>query len=70
MITDLVNYVNNVIRLFYIIVFLYTVHCLDIFWMNFDHKNKFVVSVFEMSGIAQARLSEERKAWRKDHPFG
>ena len=24
----------------------------------------------EMSGIAQARLSEERKAWRKDHPFG
>ena len=24
----------------------------------------------EMSGIAQARLSEERKCWRKDHPFG
>ena len=23
-----------------------------------------------MSGIAQARLSEERKNWRKDHPFG
>ena len=23
-----------------------------------------------MSGIAQARLSEERKHWRKDHPFG
>ena len=23
-----------------------------------------------MAGIAQARLSEERKAWRKDHPFG
>ena len=23
-----------------------------------------------MSGIAQARLSEERKAWRKEHPFG
>ena len=23
-----------------------------------------------MSGIAQARLSEERKSWRKDHPFG
>merc|ERR1712227_1088803 len=22
------------------------------------------------SGIAQARLSEERKSWRKDHPFG
>lgn len=22
-----------------------------------------------MSGIALARLSEERKAWRKDHPF-
>ena len=23
-----------------------------------------------MNGIACARLSEERKAWRKDHPFG
>ena len=23
-----------------------------------------------MSGIAAARLSKERKAWRKDHPFG
>lgn len=23
-----------------------------------------------MSGIAQARLSAERKSWRKDHPFG
>jgi len=23
-----------------------------------------------MSGIAIARLSEERKAWRKEHPFG
>jgi ubiquitin-conjugating enzyme E2 I len=23
-----------------------------------------------MSGIAVGRLSEERKAWRKDHPFG
>ncbi|KAK7507933.1 hypothetical protein BaRGS_00000898 [Batillaria attramentaria] len=23
-----------------------------------------------MSGIAQARLSEERKLWRKDHPHG
>ncbi|CAN0424173.1 unnamed protein product [Pylaiella littoralis] len=23
-----------------------------------------------MSGIAEARLKEERKAWRKDHPFG
>lgn len=23
-----------------------------------------------MSGIAVARLAEERKAWRKDHPFG
>lgn len=22
-----------------------------------------------MAGIAIARLSEERKAWRKDHPF-
>jgi len=22
-----------------------------------------------MSGIAIARLAEERKAWRKDHPF-
>ena len=24
---------------------------------------------FEMSGIALGRLSEERKTWRKDHPF-
>lgn len=24
----------------------------------------------EMSGIAVARLGEERKNWRKDHPFG
>ncbi|PRD35402.1 UNVERIFIED_CONTAM: ube2i [Trichonephila clavipes] len=24
----------------------------------------------KMSGIAIARLAEERKAWRKDHPFG
>uniref|UniRef100_A0A2S2PTF1 SUMO-conjugating enzyme UBC9 n=1 Tax=Schizaphis graminum TaxID=13262 RepID=A0A2S2PTF1_SCHGA len=23
-----------------------------------------------MSGIALTRLSEERKGWRKDHPFG
>ena len=23
-----------------------------------------------MSGIAEQRLSEERKSWRKDHPFG
>ena len=23
-----------------------------------------------MIGIAQSRLSEERKMWRKDHPFG
>lgn len=23
----------------------------------------------DMSGIAIGRLSEERKAWRKDHPF-
>ena len=22
-----------------------------------------------MAGIAGARLAEERKAWRKDHPF-
>uniref|UniRef100_A0AAA9YHV5 Ubiquitin conjugating enzyme E2 I n=1 Tax=Homo sapiens TaxID=9606 RepID=A0AAA9YHV5_HUMAN len=23
-----------------------------------------------MSGIALSRLAQERKAWRKDHPFG
>ena len=23
----------------------------------------------QMSGIALARLAEERKSWRKDHPF-
>merc|ERR1712043_117846 len=27
------------------------------------------VNQSRMAGIAQARLSEERKAWRKDHPF-
>lgn len=28
------------------------------------------VSIFsEMSGIALTRLTEERKGWRKDHPF-
>lgn len=25
--------------------------------------------ISDMSGIAAARLAEERKAWRKDHPF-
>ena len=25
---------------------------------------------FVMAGIAQARLSAERKDWRKDHPYG
>jgi hypothetical protein len=24
---------------------------------------------FDMSGIALGRLAEERKGWRKDHPF-
>jgi hypothetical protein len=23
-----------------------------------------------MAGISTARLTEERKAWRRDHPFG
>ena len=23
-----------------------------------------------MAGISAARLTEERKAWRRDHPFG
>lgn len=23
-----------------------------------------------MAGISLARLAEERKAWRRDHPFG
>ncbi|CAH0715644.1 unnamed protein product, partial [Brenthis ino] len=30
----------------------------------------FLVIYRAMSGIASARLAEERKAWRKDHPFG
>lgn len=30
----------------------------------------FGFSVTTMSGIALGRLAEERKAWRKDHPFG
>lgn len=32
------------------------------------HKDSAVVTS-EMSGIAIARLGEERKTWRKDHPF-
>lgn len=26
-------------------------------------------SLWNMSGIALSRLTQERKAWRKDHPF-
>ena len=29
-----------------------------------------IKSTSKMSGISSARLSEERKAWRRDHPFG
>eukprot|EP01134_Creolimax_fragrantissima_P000437 CFRG0437T1 len=29
-----------------------------------------LVVALTMAGIAQLRLAEERKAWRKDHPFG
>ena len=29
-----------------------------------------VIILFRMSGIALTRLSEERKAWRRDHPYG
>ena len=28
------------------------------------------IQLIAMAGIAQGRLSEERKCWRKDHPFG
>ena len=28
-----------------------------------------VIGTRKMSGIALGRLTEERKAWRKDHPF-
>jgi ubiquitin-conjugating enzyme E2 I len=35
-----------------------------------ENTGKYNCSVLIMSGIAHARLSEERKAWRKDHPFG
>ncbi|KAJ1359560.1 hypothetical protein KIN20_018326 [Parelaphostrongylus tenuis] len=30
----------------------------------------FTSTVFDMARIAAGRLAEERKAWRKDHPFG
>ena len=29
-----------------------------------------VPGTLNMSGIALSRLAQERKAWRKDHPFG
>ena len=37
--------------------------------MIFNRLNDSVCCIAEMSGIAVGRLSEERKAWRKDHPF-
>ena len=30
----------------------------------------FVDDLLGMSGVALSRLSQERKNWRKDHPFG
>ena len=39
------------------------INFIKLMWVFFSENTK-------MSGIAQARLSEERKAWRKDHPFG
>ncbi|CAB3406086.1 unnamed protein product [Caenorhabditis bovis] len=32
--------------------------------------SKFLKQLLNMSGIAAGRLAEERKSWRKDHPFG
>lgn len=34
------------------------------------HSHTHTHSYINMSGIAVARLTEERKSWRKDHPFG
>jgi hypothetical protein len=30
---------------------------------------KLLIAYFEQSAICRARLTEERKQWRKDHPF-
>ncbi|GFR26780.1 SUMO-conjugating enzyme UBC9 [Trichonephila clavata] len=44
------------------------------FWLYIAYiggKENLSLGLFDkMSGIAIARLAEERKAWRKDHPFG
>lgn len=44
-------------------------HCL---WYNYKYVLTVITFVLEglnMSGIALSRLAQERKAWRKDHPF-
>ena len=43
--------------------YLYVLVSITVFRISTDN-------LHTMSGIAQARLSEERKCWRKDHPFG
>lgn len=35
-----------------------------------DHTSAVSCRTLTMSGIALSRLAQERKAWRKDHPFG
>ena len=41
-----------------------------IYGMSYEHILPIFFQInYSMSGIAIGRLSEERKAWRKDHPF-
>ena len=40
-------------------------------YLFFDYLDSFLYILLDkMPGIAQGRLAEERKAWRKDHPIG
>jgi hypothetical protein len=57
----LIAYVFNIIKTSDIVIHLLTG----------EESSTFPTHISKMSsgGIAQGRLSEERKAWRKDHPF-
>lgn len=53
-----------------------TVYSFTDSWILLDEKILFLFPGFQslsgpqvMSGIALSRLAQERKAWRKDHPF-
>ncbi|OWK11006.1 hypothetical protein Celaphus_00006742 [Cervus elaphus hippelaphus] len=38
--------------------------------LSLNHRSNWFGLDANMSGIALSRLAQERKAWRKDHPFG